>query len=121
MTGNVDRGQASVELALSLPMLCLLLLGAVQVAVVSRGQLAVQLAAHQAARAAAVSAEPETAAIAAAHRAISLRPLAVAVTVADDVVTVTITYVDPTNVAMIGALVPNATLRASATMALEPP
>ena len=49
-----ERGQATVELALCLPMLCLLLLGVVQVAVVVRDHLAVQVAAREAARAAAV-------------------------------------------------------------------
>ena len=40
-----DRGQATVELALAMPLLCTLLLGVVQVAVVARDRLAVQLAA----------------------------------------------------------------------------
>jgi len=116
-----DEGQATVELALSLPLLCLLLLGMVQVAVVGRGQLAVQLAAHEAARAAAVSADSEAAAIAAANRAISLRPLIVEVAVNAETVTVTVTYVDHTDVSMAGALIPDVTLQASATMAFEPP
>ena len=50
--GTADRGQATVELALALPMVCLLLLAMVQVAVIGRDQLAVQLAAREAARAA---------------------------------------------------------------------
>lgn len=47
--GTADRGQATVELALALPMVCLLLLAMVQVAVIGRDQLAVQLAAREAA------------------------------------------------------------------------
>jgi len=49
-----DRGQATVELALLLPLVALLLLGLVQVAVVARDQVLVAHAAREAARAAAV-------------------------------------------------------------------
>ena len=116
-----DTGQATVELALVLPLLCLLLLGFVQVAVIGRGQLAVQLAAHEAVRAAAVSADPIAAAHAAANRAVTLRPLVVDVVIEEATVTVTVSYVDHTEVSMAGALLPNVTVRASATMAFEPP
>lgn len=119
-----DRGQATVELALALPLLCLLLLGMVQVALIGRAQLAVQLAAHEAVRAAAVSADPVTAANAAALHAISLRPLDVQVTTDDGdgtTVTVTVTYVDRTDVALVGALIQQVRVRATATMAFEPP
>ncbi len=116
-----DKGQATVELALALPLLCLLLLGMVQVAVIGRGQLAVQLAAHEAVRAAAVSADPEAAATAAANHAVSLRPLDVQVTSDEQTITVTVSYVDHTDVSMVGALVSDVTLQASATMAFEPP
>ncbi|MCE9621764.1 MAG: pilus assembly protein [Actinomycetia bacterium] len=116
-----DRGQATVELALALPLLCLMLLGVVQVAVIGRGQLAVQLAAHEAARAAAVSADPETAATTAANHAVSLRPLDVQVASDDTTITVTVSYVDHTDVSIVGALLSDVTLQASATMAFEPP
>lgn len=116
-----DDGQATVELALALPLLCLFLLAMVQVAMVGRGQLAVQLAAHEGVRAAAVSADPQTAASTAAHRAISLRPLVVTVEVDEAAITVSVAYVDHTDVSMAGALIPDVTLKASATMALEPP
>jgi Flp pilus assembly protein TadG len=49
-----DRGQATVELALLLPLVALLLLALVQVAVVARDQVLVAHAAREAARAAAV-------------------------------------------------------------------
>jgi Flp pilus assembly protein TadG len=116
-----DHGQATVELALALPLLCLFVLGMVQVAVIGRGQLAVQLAAHEAVRAAVVSADPATAAINAAHHAVSLRPLDVQIAGDETTMTVTVSYVDHTDVAMVGALLPDATLQASATMAFEPP
>lgn len=120
-THRHDRGQASVELALCLPFVCLLLCGVVQVAVVARGQLAVQLAAREAARAAAVSAEPAAAATLAARRAVGLRPLAVTVSQHGGTVTATVTYTERTQVPLVGALLPDVTLSASVTMALEPP
>lgn len=116
-----EDGQATVELALALPLLCLLLLGMVQVAVIGRGQLAVQLAAHEAARAAAVSADPDAAAIVAANHAVTLRPLTVQVATDEFTITVTVSYVDHTDVSIVGALLSNVILRASATMAFEPP
>jgi len=67
-------GQAAVELALALPVVVLLLLGMLQVALVGRDQLAIELAAREAARAAAVSADPAAAARLAAERVTSLRP-----------------------------------------------
>jgi Flp pilus assembly protein TadG len=121
LTRKRDSGQATVELALALPLLCLMLLGVVQVAVIGRGQLAVQLAAHEAVRAAAVSADPVAAADTAAHHAVSLRPLNVEVTSDDTTITVTVTYIDHTDVSMVGALLSDVTLQASATMAFEPP
>jgi len=119
-THRADRGQATVELALCLPLLCTLLLGVVQVAVVVRDQLAVQLAAREAARAAAVSATPEAAGSAAAHRAITLRPLAVDVDVGVATVTARVSVVNHTDVPLIGTMLPDVTVAASATMALEP-
>ena len=83
-------GQAAVELALALPVVVVLLLGMLQVALVGRDQLAIELAAREAARAAAVSADPAAAARLAAERVTSLRPLQVAVSVGGDTVTVTV-------------------------------
>ena len=53
-----ERGQASVELALVLPVLVLFLLGLVQTALVARDQVLLQDAARAAAREASVGAEP---------------------------------------------------------------
>ena len=116
-----DRGQATVELALALPLICMLLCAIVQVAVISRDQLAVQLAAREAARAAAVSADPVGAATAAAYRATVLRPLAVAVREANGTVTATVRYTNDTDVSLVGALLPAVTLSATVTMQVEPP
>jgi Flp pilus assembly protein TadG len=116
-----DRGQATVELALALPLICLLLCTIVQVAIIGRDQLAVQLAAREAARAAAVSADPVGAATAAAHRAVVLRPLTVAVHEANGAVTATVRYTNDTEVALVGILLPAVTLSATVTMKVEPP
>jgi Flp pilus assembly protein TadG len=116
-----DNGQAAVELALCLPLLFMFLLGIVQLVVIVRDQLAVQLAAREAVRAAAVAAPSAAAAHGAANRAVSLRPLIVSTAVAIDAVTVTVSHVTHTDVPMIGALLPDVTVEATATMALEPP
>jgi Flp pilus assembly protein TadG len=116
-----DNGQATVELALCLPLLFMFLLGIVQLVVIVRDQLAVQLAAREAARAAAVSASSAASAEAAANRSVTLRPLLVATGIAIDTVTVTVSHVTRTDVPLIGALLPDVTVNATATMALEPP
>jgi Flp pilus assembly protein TadG len=116
-----DAGQSTVELALCLPLVCMLLLGVVQVALVVRAQLAVQLAARDAARAASVSADGDGAARAAAASSGILDGISVGVTTRGDDVVATVTYVERTDVPLIGLLVPDLTLRASASMLVEPP
>lgn len=118
---HADRGQAAVELALALPLVVMLLAGLVQLVVVARDQLAVEVAARDGARAAAVAAAPAAAADHAAHAAITLRPIAVATSVGGDTVTVSVTYVNPTDAPLIGRFVGDVELRASVTMAREPP
>lgn len=102
-------------------MLFLFLLGIVQLAVVVRDQLAVQLAAREAARAAAVAGPSAAAAQSAASQAVVLRPLTVATSSSTSTVTVTVSHVVHTDVPLIGALLPDVTVTATATMALEPP
>jgi Flp pilus assembly protein TadG len=116
-----DRGQAAVELALCLPLLFMFLLGLVQLVVIVRDQLAVQLAAREAARAAAVTGSSDVSAQRAATRAIALTPLTVVTRLSADTVTVTVTHLTHTDVPLIGALLPDITVTAEATMALEPP
>ncbi|MDO8364326.1 MAG: TadE/TadG family type IV pilus assembly protein [Actinomycetota bacterium] len=118
---GADRGQATVELALALPLLCLLLFAVVQVAVVGRDQLAVQLAAREAARAASVAADPVAAGTTAAHRAIALRPLTVQIIPSGSTVTAIVQYTQRTDVPLVGAVLPDVVLGASVTMAFEPP
>jgi hypothetical protein len=110
-----------VELALTLPLVCLLLLAVVQLAVVVADLLAVQLAAREGARAASVSMQPVGAARGAAEGATALQPLQVRTVSAAGAVTVRVTYIERTTVPLIGALVPDITVSASATMQFEPP
>jgi Flp pilus assembly protein TadG len=116
-----EHGQAAVELALALPVVVVLLLGVLQVALVGRDQLAIELAAREAARAAAVSADPAAAARLAAGRVTSLRPLQVAVSTGATTVTVTVRYTCVTDVALIGRVIGDVPMTASVTMAIEPP
>ena len=110
-----------MELALALPVVVVLLLGMLQVALVGRDQLAIELAAREAARAAAVSADPVAAARLAAERVTSLRPLQVAVSAGATAVTVTVTHASATDVALVGRMISDVRLRAAVTMAVEPP
>lgn len=116
-----DNGQATIELALCLPLVVLLLFGIVQVAVVVADQLAVQLAARQGARAASVSPSPSHAGSAAAEAATQLSPLAVSTTRTGDLVRVTVRYVDHTTVPLIGRLLPDVMVQATVVMLVEPP
>lgn len=119
-TGLDDRGQATVELAMALPIVAIALLAIVQIAVAVRNELAVELAAREGARAAAVAADSAGAARDAARRATRL-PIEVDTRRGGELVTVTVIYVDPTDVAIIGRLIAPIVHRAEVTMALEPP
>jgi uncharacterized protein (UPF0333 family) len=116
-----DRGQASVEFALALPLVVVLILGVIQVVLVARDQLAVELAAREGARAAAVAAAPSTAAQRAAASSTELRPLGVSTRTNGGNVTVTVIHRNPTNVPLLGALIGSVDLSATITMAREPP
>lgn len=116
-----DRGQAAVEIALVLPLVVMFALGALQVAVVARDQLAIEFVAREAARAASVSADPHAAAAAAAQRVTSLAPIDVSVSVGGDIVRVRVRYVNATDVALVGTAIGDVTLQATAAMAWEPP
>lgn len=116
-----DRGQATVEFALALPLVALLVLGIVQLVVIARDQLAVELAAREAARAAAVAAAPASAGTAAAERAVGLAPLDVSVSERDGRVTVTVRHRSATNVPLIGLAIGDVEVAATVTMQREPP
>ena len=125
-TGREDRGQATVELALVLPLVALLLLLVVQAGLVVRDRVLVTHAAREAARAAAVAeGDRGAAARKAATRAGALDPdrLGVVTAPADgrERVSVTVTYRSSTDVPLVGLLVPDVDLTAEATMRVEDP
>lgn len=122
MPRRSDRGQATVELALALPLVFIVLLGVVQVLIVGRDQIAVVHAAREGARAAAVAADPGGEGARAATAAAGLDPARLAVSVAGgaDRVTVTVRYDVPTDVPLIGALLSDVTVTGTATMRTEP-
>jgi Flp pilus assembly protein TadG len=115
-----QSGQAAVEFAIVIPVMLVAVLGIVQVGLAFRNELAVQLAAREGARAAAVTTDSAGAASAAAARAVGL-PVEVETAIGDGQVTVTATYVDDTDVAIIGAFIGPVTHTASVTMTMEPP
>ncbi len=92
---------------------------AAQVGVAVRNKMAVEVAAREGARDAAVTTD-RSAACAAARRAVDL-PMDVTVSVDATTVTVTVTYADPTDIAIIGAAIGPVIHFATATMAIEPP
>lgn len=117
-----DEGQATVELALVLPVVALVALVVVQASVIAQRQLLVVHAAREAARAAAADdADPAGAAARGAARAARLEPsrLQVETRVRDDVAEVTVRYTDPTDVALVGVFLPALSLSASASMLRE--
>ena len=118
-----DEGQAAVELALALPLVVLLLLAVVQLAVVIRDAVVVTHVAREAARAAAVAADPSSAGGRAARSAaggLHLDRMIVTVAEHAGVVTATIRYRAPTEVPLVGPLVGDADLAGRASMQVEP-
>jgi len=118
-TARSEHGQASVELALVLPVLVFFLLALVQTALVARDEVLLQDAARAAAREASVGASPGRVRDAARR---SLGGVTVEVDrqggVGDPVVVVA-RYRDHTNVPFVGPLFPDVELRARATMRIE--
>ena len=123
MRGHGERGQATVEAALVLPLITLLLLGVVQVGLVVRTEVLVTHGAREAARAAAVDADPQ-AAMRAATNSSSLDATRMAVHVQGrdgpgSRVQVEVSYTAPTDVPLVGSLLGDVTLHATATMRVE--
>ena len=118
-----DGGQASVELALVLPLVFVLLLGIVQLGLLVRDQILVVHAAREAAREAAVDPAADAASRAAAASS-TLDGARLTVTTSGRGATgsrvrVEVAYRAPTGVPIIGAALGDLTLRASATMRVE--
>ena len=118
-----DGGQASVELALVLPLVVLLLLAVVQLGLLVRDQILVVHAVREAAREAAVDPAPDAARRAAlASSTLSDSRLTVTSSgrgAAGSRVRVEVAYKASTGVPLLGAAVGDVTLRASATMRVE--
>ena len=126
MTGRPtrrDRGQASVELALVLPLVLMLLLAVVQVALVARDAILVVHAAREAVREAAVDAASRTARTA-AEAGSGLRAPRLSVRVVKrerpgGQVQVDVKYRAATDVPLIGPLIPDVKLSSRAVMRVE--
>lgn len=118
-----NRGQAVVEFALTIPLLVLLLLAIVQLGLVVRDQILVVHAAREAARAGAVSADSGAARHAAVGSSgLNSKRMRVEMSQRGPVgstLTVTIHYSSPTEVPLIGALLPDVRLRAGTSMRVE--
>jgi len=114
-------GQATAELALVLPVVVLVILLVVQVGQVVRHQVLVVHVAREVARAAAVSPVPPDAAEVAERS--GLDPARLGITVdppdAGGYVAAQVSYRVPTDVALVGVLVPEVTLGAEAYMLAE--
>ncbi len=120
-----DGGQASVELALLLPVVLLLLLAVLQVGLLARDVVLVTHASREAARAAATDADPAAAREAAfASSDLAADRLTVEVAgrgPAGSRVRVEVVYRAATTVPLIGHLVGDRTIRSTATMRVETP
>ena len=119
-----ELGQAATELALVLPLLTTLLLAIVQVTLVARDQILVVHAARAAAREAAVDPRPAAIRDAAEDAASSLKSARLGVERDPNegehpLVTVVVRYRAPTEVPLVGALLPDLDLRAKAAMRSE--
>lgn len=118
-----QRGQATVELALVLPLVVMLLLAVVQVALVARDAILVVHAAREAVREAAVNAASGAARTAAeAGSGLTGPRLVVEVNKREapgGQVEVGVRYRAPTDVPLVGALVPDVTLSSRAVMRVE--
>ncbi|MDQ3646809.1 MAG: pilus assembly protein [Actinomycetota bacterium] len=120
-----ERGQATVELALSLPLVAMLLGALVEVGLVATDQTRLWHAAHEAARVAIVEPD-ERFALAAAQRG-GLVPLEMEIDPdtharrAGRPLTVSLTYRTRSRIPILGSLLPSVELQANATMRIERP
>ena len=117
-----DRGQATVELALALPLVAVFLLGGVQVVAVARDQIAVVYAARELARTAAVAPDAPPSGTSAVTGITDLEPsrLAVSVSSSSGRVRAEVRYHSPTDIPIVGAFLPDITVVGTAIMAEEP-
>jgi len=116
-----DKGQATVEAALLLPFIALLLLAVVQVGLVVRSRILITHAAREGVRAAAVGGSDDDVRTAVAIAGdLPVQRLEVEVQRTGGTAEVKVTYRDPTDVPLIGGLVGDAEIVAVARMRIEP-
>jgi Flp pilus assembly pilin Flp len=124
-TTRDEQGQATVELALCLPILALLLAAIVEIGVLVGDQARVWHAAREAVRVATVDRDVDD--IREAAAAVGLRDIEVAVQpdagnrIQGEPVSVSVTYDPPGHVPLLGDLLSRAELHAEATMRIETP
>lgn len=120
MRASRDRGQATVEAALLLPVVALTLLAVIQVGLLVHARVMVTHAAREGARVAATGGghDAVTQAVVASGQ---LPPQRLGVDVANSGgrVTVTVRFQAPTNVPIVGALVGDVAMDGAATMRVE--
>jgi Flp pilus assembly protein TadG len=114
-----NSGQATVELALVMPLIIVLLLIILNVGLVVRDQLAVWHAASAGARAASISPESPDVVQQAVEAEVQLRPLRLHIVRDEQLITVEVQYPRTINLWMIKHIVPPLTLSASITMHVQ--
>jgi TadE-like protein len=116
-----DRGQATVELALVLPLVFGLLVLVFQIALVARDEILVVHAARDAAREATVTRDPARVAAAARRDLPGASVRIISRGGAGEPVQVAITFVSRTDLPLIGALLPDVSLHGDSVMRVETP
>ena len=114
-----EAGQATVELAMTFPVVLLLALTLVQAALVLRDDLVLVDAAREAARAASLDPDPARAARAAAAVLPGATVRSEGRPPVGELVTVRVSYRSATTVPLVGPLLPDPLLVARATMRVE--
>jgi Flp pilus assembly protein TadG len=123
-TGCHQRGQAAVELVLVLPVVVILLLLVLQVALVARAEVLVVHAAREGARAAAVDGTSAAAELAAVTEGLDDARLRVSAAIdrrPRGLARVRVRYRVPTDLPLVGPLVPDPELSAEVVMMVEDP
>jgi hypothetical protein len=116
---DTQAGQATVELALVLPLFFALLVLLFQVALVARDEVLVIHAARVAVREASVTDDRERITAIASHSLPGSRVRVVRRGRIGEPVDVEVVYASPTDLPIVGALLPDITLRAHAVMRVE--
>ena len=122
-SGRCERGQAVVELALTIPFIVVLLLAIIQLGLVVRDEILTVHASREAARVGAVDPDPEAPERAAAASS-GLDPHRMSVSSSSrggpgSTLSVTVHYSSPTEVPLVGAFLPDVRLRAVAVIRVE--